>query len=289
MLLRLYFFFTAVVLRLLGARRIRFKAGEVTLLAYEIGPAGAEPWVLLHGMGATALSWSSDIIKLRKKARLLVPELSSLGGTVGPEPGLNAAQGVEAVSALIDWWAPGRAVTLAGISLGGWMSVGVALERPEMVERLLLIDAAGYRDQDWERIRRLTDVSTLEDVDRLYGALFAHAPILFRLSRRGFLKAYSSPAVKHVLATTTPEHAYGPEELARIDVPTLLVWGEHDGLFGIEVARAMEHHLPRAHLVTIRDAGHAVHWERPRAMARIIDRFRRLGLEGFTEDRHSAA
>ena len=289
MLLKLYFVFTAITLKLLGARRIRFENGDVTLLAYEIGPSDGEPWVLLHGMGATALSWSSDIIKLRKKVRLLVPELSGLGGTTAPGAGLNAPQGAEAVIALIEWWAPGKAVTLAGISLGGWMSVGIALDRPDLVQSLLLIDAAGYRDQDWERIRVLTDVSTLDDVDRLYRALFARTPFMFRMSRRGFLRAYSSPAVKHVLATTRPEDAYGPEELARIEVPTLLIWGEHDGLFELEVARAMEQHLPRARLVVIHDAGHAVHWERPRQMARVIDQFRRQGLGGFEQERQTAA
>ena len=98
------------------------------------------------------------------------------------------------------------------------------------------------------------------------------------MSRQGFLKAYSSPAVKHILGSTTPDHTYGPEDLAAIDKPTLLIWGEYDGLFLLEVGQAMTHHLARSRLVTVPEAGHAVHWEKPREVAAAIDRFRREGL-----------
>lgn len=257
---------------------MKLDVGDATLICYEIGPPDGEPWVLLHGLGATALAWSAAIRRLRQDVRLLLPELSGLGGTLSPGGGLNVPEGVEAVKALIEWWSPGRSVTLAGISFGGWMSVRLALERPDLVERLVLVDAGGYRDQDWGRIQALTDVANLEDVERLYKALFHRTPFIFELSRRAFLKAYTSRAVRYVLGSTTPDHAYSPEDLAAIEKPTLLVWGEHDGLFTLGVARAMEHDLPRSKLVTLRHAGHAVHWEKPREMAQAIDRFRREGL-----------
>ena len=279
MLLRLYFIWTAAVLRALGARRVKLAVGDSVLLCYEIGPSDGEPWVLLHGLGATSLAWSSAIRKLRREVRLLVPELSALGGTVTPGGGLNVIEGVRAVQALIEWWAPGRTVCLAGISLGGWMAVRLAMESPDLIGRLVLIDAGGYRDQDWERIQKLTDISDLGGVSRLYKALFRRTPWVFEMSRHGFLKAYTSRAVKYVLESTTPESTYGPEDLADIDKPTLLVWGEQDGLFRLEVAQAMEHHLPHSQLVTLRNTGHAAHWENPREMTAAIDRFRRLGLE----------
>ena len=104
-------------------------------------------------------------------------------------------------------------------------------------------------------------------------------PWVFEMSRHGFLKAYTSRAVRYVLESTTREHAYGPKDLADIDKPTLLIWGEQDGLFQLEVARAMERHLPHSQLVTLRHTGHAAHWENPREMTAAIDRFRRRGLE----------
>ena len=278
-LLKLFFVWTAAVLRALGARRVKLELGDTTVLCYEIGPPDGEPWVLLHGLGATALAWSPAIKRLRTEVKLLVPELSSLGGTVSPGGGLNVSEGAEAVKALIEWWSPGRPVNLAGISLGGWISTRVTLERPDLIERLVLIDAGGYRDQDWGRIQELTDVSNLADVDRLYKALFHRTPLVFRLSRHAFLQAYSSPAVRYILGTTTPDHTYSPEDLATLEKPTLLVWGDQDGLFQLQVARDMARHLPHAQLVTLPNTGHAAHWENARAMIDAIDQFRRLGLD----------
>ena len=277
--MKLFRLSTAAVLRALGARRVRIQVGRTTLLASEIGPAKGEPWLLLHGLGSTSLAWIQVIRRLRRNVRLLVPELSALGGTVSPAGGLNVPEGVEAVTALIESWSPERPVAVAGISLGGWMAVRLALERPDLVDRLVLIDAGGYRDQDWERILSLTDVDDLAGVDRLYQALFHRTPLTLELSRRGFLRAYSSPAVKHVLQSTDPRHAYGPEELATIDKPTLLIWGERDGLFQIEVAHAMKHHLPQARLVVLPDAGHAVNWESPGPLTEAIESFRSQGLD----------
>lgn len=278
MLLELYSVWTAAVQRSLGARRLEYRIGETVLRVHELGPPDGEPWVLLHGLGSTSFAWSHVLRKIRGNVRFLVPELSTLGGTVTPRGGLNVADGVVALETVIEQWTPGRRVSVAGNSLGGWMAVRLAMARPDLVDRLVLIDAGGYRDQDWNRIQRLTHVSSLADVDRLYGALFHRTPRLLALSRPGFLRAYSSRAVRGILESTDPEHAYGPEDLAGIAAPTLLVWGEHDGLFRIEVARAMVRHLPRAHLVTLPNAGHAVHWEKPEAMTEAIDRFRLEGL-----------
>jgi len=277
-LLKLFFIWTAAVLRSLGARRIRHEIGDTVLYCYEIGPANGEPWVLLHGLGSTALSWTAVVRTLRHEVRILIPELSALGGTVTPGGGLNVTEGVESVKELIEWWSPERPVTLAGISLGGWMSVRLALKHPDLVAQLVLVNAGGYRDQDWGRIETLTDVSNLPDVDRIYKALFHRVPFVFRMSRAGFLRAYSSPPVRHILGATVPDHAYSPEDLAGLKKPTLLIWGEYDGLFTLATAQTMDRHLPDSRLVVLRDAAHAVHWEAPKALTRAIDQFRRLGL-----------
>lgn len=281
MLLRLFSVWTATVLKSMGAKRRVFETGDVRLAYYEVGSPDGEPWILLHGLGSTALSWNHVVRRMRKDARLIVPELSSLGGTQCPGGGLNVPEGARSIRDLIGALVPEQSVTLAGISLGGWMAVKLAIECPQLVERLVLIDAAGYEDQDWERIRDMTDIRDLEGVDRFYGALFARTPFILDMSRRGFLKAYTSSAVQRVLGTTEPDHAYGPEHLAAVRAPTLLIWGEKDGLFFPEVAHSMRRHLPSSELVMIQDAGHAVQWETPKEMAHAMLRFRESGLSGF--------
>jgi pimeloyl-ACP methyl ester carboxylesterase len=274
-LLRLFALWTTLALRRLGARRFRREIGAVSLATYRVGPPDGEPWLLLHGLGSTALSWSALLPPLSAECRLLVPELSELGGTGAPGGALAVQEGVATLARLIAAEFPGRRVTIAGLSLGGWMAVRLALARPDLVARLVLIDAGGYRDQDWNEIERLVRIESLEGVDRLYGALFVRAPWPFRWSRRGFLAAYTSRAVTSVLGALAAADTFDERDLARLACPTALVWGERDGLFAARVGQAMAAAVPSSRFYLLPGCGHAVHWECPRAMVEAVLDFRR--------------
>jgi pimeloyl-ACP methyl ester carboxylesterase len=279
MLLRLYAQATRLSLRLMGARRKVLEEGPVSLVYYSVGPDDGEPWVLLHGLGAVAATWLPVMRALSSSRKsnclVLVPELSSLGGTRGPRAGLGVLQGAWMVARLIEKELGGRAANLTGISLGGWTAVRLALRRPDLVSRLVLIDAGGYRDQDWDRIQELVRVNDLPGIDRLYKALFGRVPWFLRLSRQGFLDTYTSPSVTETLDDLEEHDTFQDEDLARLRMPTALIWGEKDGLFKVEVARAMAAALPQVHLEVIPGCGHAVHIECPRRLVEAIERFRR--------------
>ena len=283
MLFKIFAIVTALFLRLLGARRRVLRTGEVSLVYYVIGPRRGEPWVLLHGLGSIAATWAPVMRGLRRRCRMIVPELSALGGTRCPGDGLGIGAAVEILQELIDRELGGRPVTVAGLSLGGWMAVRMALDHPERVARLALIDAGGYRDQDWETIRSLVAVRDLAGVDRLYKALFFRVPWIMRLSRATFLRAYTSRAVRGVLAGLSEADTFNDADLARLRMPTALIWAEQDGLFTVETARAMAAAIPRSRLEVIRSCGHAIHMECPRGLVSALERFRRAapGLESL--------
>ena len=275
MLAKLFTFLTACYLRLLGARRRRVRIGPVSLVYYTMGRRGGEPWILLHGLGSVAAGWSPVLRALRRGCRLIVPELSTLGGTRCPGGGIEVGTASEVLEALRAREFGDRPVTLAGLSLGGWMAVRFALCHPERVSRLVLIDAGGYRYQDWDKIQSLVSVDDLAGVDRLYQALFVRAPWIMRVSKRAFLKAYTSPGVRFVLSKLSEADTFRKKDLARLDMPTALIWGEHDGLFTLETARTMAAAIPHAHLDVLPGCGHAVHLECPRALVAALQRFRR--------------
>ena len=266
---------TAFLRVALGARRKTLSIPPVSLVYYAVGPRGAEPWVFLHGLGSIGSTWTPVVRSFHGSCRVLVPELSALGGTRAPDGGLGVRQGAGVVAALVEREWGGRPVTVAGLSLGGWMAVRLALSRPELVSRLVLIDAAGYRDQDWERIHRLVAISDLAGVQRLYRALFVHTPWLLRVSRRAFLDSYTQPGVRKVLTATGEDDTFDDRDLARIAVPTAVVWGEGDGLFDLAAGRAMAAAIPGSTLSILPGCGHGVHLECPRRLADALAAFRR--------------
>lgn len=275
MLLRLFSAATAAYLRCLGARRRRLEEGPISLVYYEMGPPDGEPWLLLHGLGGIATTWDPVLRALRRECRLIAPELSSIGGTRAPGGGLDVEQGARMAARLIETELGGRPATVAGLSLGGWMAVRLALTRPELVSRLLLIDAGGYREQDWDRIKPLVTVKDLEETDRLYKALFVRTPWVMERTRRGFLAAYTSPGVRSVLDSLQEKDTYTDADLARIHQPTSVIWGERDGIFRLEPARRMAAALPNAELTVLPDCGHAVHLECPERLVEAVQEFRR--------------
>jgi pimeloyl-ACP methyl ester carboxylesterase len=274
-MVRLFLLLTALYLRLLGARRRQLRRGSVSLVYYEIGPRGGEPWVLLHGLGSVAAGWGPVMRALRRNCRLIVPELSALGGTRCPGEGLGIVPAVEILTELMRQKFDDRPVTVAGLSLGGWVAMRLALAHPEQVSRLVLIDAGGYQDQDWETIQSLVMVEDLAGVDRLYPALFARVPWLMRVSRAAFLKTYTSPSVKNVLAGLTEADTFGDADLARLRMPVELIWGDRDGLFTVETARTMAAALPNARLQVLPGRGHALHLECPGDLVAALQRLRR--------------
>jgi pimeloyl-ACP methyl ester carboxylesterase len=277
-----FYFFTLLTMAYLwltGARRKRLQAGPLSLVYYQVGRADGEPWVLLHGLGSVAASWGPVMRRMRRECRMIVPELSELGGSQVPGGALEIAAGVEAVERLLAAEFGGRPVTVAGISLGGWLATRFALAHPERVARLVLVDAGGYRDQDWDEIERLVRVRDLAGVETLYGALFARVPWIMRISRGGFLKAYTSRAVTGVLDGLTEADTFDDADLGRLTMPVELIWGEKDGLFHVEAARKMAAALPDARLEVLPGSAHAIHIEHPRRLAAALLRTRRKGLE----------
>lgn len=269
-----------VAQRFQGGRVERREIAGASVPVWTFGPEGAEPWLLLHGLASSSLAWRPVIQALKGECRLVAPEMSDWAGARndgdgdGEPGGLSLDQRVAIAEELIRTDLGGGPATLAGMSLGGWAAVLAALRHPERVRRLLLVDAAGYREQDWERVERLVRVRTREDLDALVQELFARVPPGFRLAREGFFHAYRSPGVQSTLDAMEEKHAYGDEELASLDLPVGLVWGREDGLFGPEVAEATAERLPRSRLWLLDDCGHDPHWEAVEEFVESVREFR---------------
>lgn len=275
MLLYLFSLLTRYVLSLAGARRKYLRVGSVRLVYYVLGPEGGEPWVFLHGLGSVAATWGKTLFRLRRDCRLIIPELSSFGGSSIPGHALDIRDGARVVARLIEKECGQRPATLAGLSLGGWLAVRLALERPELVARLVLVNTGGYRQQDWDAIEQLVRVSDLDGVERLYQAMFVEIPWVMEHSRGGFLQAYTSPVVRGVLERLTEDDTFDDDDLRRLQMPAALIWGDRDGLFRIEGARAMAEAIPNATLEILEGCGHAIHLECPERLADAILRARR--------------
>lgn len=270
---RLYRFGAHAALRAAGARSFRFRSSGHELTVWEMGVRGGEPWMLLHGLGAMAAGWLPLARALKRECRMVVPELSMLGGSRVADGGLAVGDGLPVLAELLEQRFPGQPATLAGNSLGGWMALRLALAHPHLVRRLVLVAPGGFREQDWERIEQLLRIHDSEGAARVVSAMFLKPPLPRPLMARAFRAAFTSPAVVGPLGKLCEADALGEEDLARIEAPVALVWGERDGVFEVETADRMAAALPRAHVYRL-PAAHVVQWDRPGHLVAAVRDFR---------------
>src|SRR5262252_3324744 len=123
------------------------------------------PLVLLHGTGASLHTWQGWSAVLRRQLRVIRMDLPGFGLT-GPEPSgdYSSAQYVRFLEQVADKLGL-RRFHLAGSSLGGLIAWRYAAAHPELVGRLILIDAAGYpKEHPSLLVSRLAQVPVLSSV-----------------------------------------------------------------------------------------------------------------------------
>ncbi|MDQ1349220.1 MAG: Alpha/beta hydrolase, partial [Acidobacteriota bacterium] len=103
MLTRAFELATATALAARGLKASTILTGEGwSVKCWRGGNPAGESWLLLHGLGATAATYLPLLPQLQPDCNLLLPELSALGGTRGPQPAFAIPQATRALAELIE-------------------------------------------------------------------------------------------------------------------------------------------------------------------------------------------
>lgn len=231
--------------------------------------------VFLHGFTQTGASWSAVIDGLGQRYRALAPDIRGHGLAACARP-IGFAQCVEDVVVA----GPER-FTLVGYSMGARLALQVALAHPERVERLVTLSGtAGIADQVERAARREADehlageieAGSIEDFARRWGAqpLFkGQPPAVVRAAHEDRLRnepAGLAAAIRGI-GTGAMTPLWG--RLGELRMPVTALVGERDGKFrklGERLAAA----APRAELLVVPAAGHALHLEAPALVAAVL-------------------
>jgi pimeloyl-ACP methyl ester carboxylesterase len=232
----------------------RRAAGQDGAVPIHHETSGSGPVVLLtHGFGASSHMFAKTVADLAADHTAVVWDQLGHGRSDSPSDpaAYSVAASLDAMLAILDAVGADRAVLL-GHSLGGYLSLELAIAHPERTAGLVLVDTGpGYRSDrgraEWnamaERYARDLDERGLDGLpgsDELAAGVHRSAAGLAR-SARGVLKQ----ADGHVI-----------DALPTVAVPTLVVVGERDDAF-LAGSRYMADKIPGATLAVIDGAGHA--------------------------------
>jgi pimeloyl-ACP methyl ester carboxylesterase len=230
----------------IGGARIRLLRG---------GRTGAAPLLFLHGAGGHT-GWMGFLEELSQRFEVFAPEHPGFGQSDDP-PWLDEVGDLAFfyLDFIRHFGASG--VHLIGTSLGGWIAAELAVRNTAPLASLCLVGAVGIL-ADGEPIPDIFRMPVDENLRRFYADQDRARRRLDDLDKADMSVAAKNRATVTRLAYRPRFHNPGLAKwLHRIDVPTLLLWGEKDGLVPPAFGEAYRPLIPGARLVVLPDAGHA--------------------------------
>ncbi|XP_050210595.1 uncharacterized protein LOC126660919 [Mercurialis annua] len=262
-----------------GLRPITSDLGDGTIMHCWVPklPKQSKPNLLLvHGIGANAMWQYSDHLRhFTPSFNVYVPDLLFFGDSFTSKPDRHESFQAKCLMRLMQSHGVFK-MNLVGISYGGFVGYRMAALFPDAVERIVLC-CAGVCLEENDMGKGLFRVS---DLDEAASILLPQSPEKLReLMRLSFVKpARGVPSffLEDFINVMCKDYAQEKRELIqailrgrktsdlpKITQPTLIIWGEQDQIFPLELGHRLQRHLgENAELVIIKDAGHAVNLEK---------------------------
>ncbi len=239
--------------------------------------ADSIPIVLIHGTASSLHTFDAWADSLKKTNRVVRMDLPAYGLT-GPFPDRNYS--IAHYTAFIKDFLKAlniKQCVMAGNSLGGEIAWNFALEQPDMVTKLILIDAAGYplhsksvpiafKMARMPVVKNLLTYLTPRSIVKasVENVFFDKQKVTDALVDRYFeltLRAGNRQALVDRLNATADTGAY--HQIKKIQQPALILWGANDLLIPVENAHLFHGALPNDTLVILDKAGHTPMEESP--------------------------
>ncbi|GLT97936.1 hypothetical protein SLE2022_154770 [Rubroshorea leprosula] len=270
-----YSFFSA------GLRSVTTDLGEGTIMHCWVPKThnNSKPNLLLvHGFGANAMwQYGEPLRHFNARFNVYVPDLVFFGESYTSRRDRTEVFQAQCVMSMMEAHGVHR-MSLVGISYGGFVGYSMAVQYPQKVDRLVLC-CSGVCLEEKDMENGLFKVADLEEATSI---LLPQTPDKLReLMRFSFVKptkgmpSYFLTDFIEVMCTDYVEEKRELirailkhrklSDLPRITQPTLIIWGEEDQIFPLELGQRLERHIGEsARLVVIKNAGHAVNLEKPK-------------------------
>jgi len=224
--------------------------------------------VILHGWNSNPERWQqTKRLLVNKNVGVFIPALPGFGCELKKAWDLND---------YCDWlrvWLKEkklRKVILMGHSFGGRVAIKFTAEHPGLAEKLILIDAAGIKNNRWRaRLKRGFFKVVAKNGRKLIPSGFGNVlrrGLYFLTGERDYYlaKGLLRETMKRVIEEDLESL------LSKIKVPTLVVWGENDKLTPLWMGREIRGKIVGARLEVLEEIGHSPHLESPKQLVKTV-------------------
>ncbi len=267
------------------------KASGIRLRVTEAG--AGPPLLLLHTTFLDRTSWNGTLAALTPHFRVIAPDLPGFGESEKPSRGRFAYRVSDFVHVVTDLFAGLRLgqASIVGHGLGGAVALSIASKNPELVSKLVAVDALCYPTKP-DIARRVANFPVVGGAlfkqlwgRTMFGTYFREVLVASHRGIKGeridhYYEMFNTPSGRNsALATlqATADVRTVEVKLPSINVPTLVLWGRHDAVspaaFGQRLAKEV-----RGAGFRLLDTGHIPMEEAPEELSENIARFCRADL-----------
>ena len=260
---------------------VTVEQGEVTIdsvrTAY-LSAGSGDPVICLHGAGAGAVTWYPSIGAISKNFQVIAPDIVGYGESDKPNAPYDRPY--------FSRWLKGFLIKMKipkahiiGLSQGGAIALQFAIDNPEMVDKLVLVDSAGLgaKVSFWPLVGMVWMNSFPSMMaNRFNSPYILHAP----KKRDPNHSLYSVAVIKYAGGKNAFKQGRGaavskiPEVLLqKIKNETLIIWGTDDKLFSAENGEIAAKIISKAKFHSIQDAGHLPLMDQPEIFNKILTDF----------------
>lgn len=236
----------------------------------DLGPRDAPAIVLVHGFSASTHAWDAWAKALSTDYRVVVLDLPGHGLTRTSGPYVGGRDGFEAVVDEATAKLGLARFTLGGNSMGGGVAWAYTLDHPDKVERLVLVDAAGWpADKEGGALifaimrhplgrKLLRDIDTKPLIAQGLRAAYLDPKLVTPALIDRYVDLARAPGHRDILLSLQggPRREAAAADLSRIHVPTLVMFGQDDRLIPAADGEKFHKAIPDATLVLYPGVGH---------------------------------
>ncbi len=196
------------------------------------------PLVLIHHLGGNLLSWRHQIIEFTKSFRVIAYELRGHGNSAAPPSGYGIENQTKDLQSLLDTLGVPSCHVL-GHSIGGLIALRLALNQPDCVEKLVLVDTRcdPFTEEGRKRYHQMSDIARTQGMEAVaehrratdeFVKKLAKDPKIWQDFKRMYMETSVIGFVKCVEALSNVPSMCN--ELDKINIPTLFLVGSDDTL-----------------------------------------------------------
>jgi pimeloyl-ACP methyl ester carboxylesterase len=205
-----------------------------------------EPLVLLHGGGGAGLNWNLIFKELPTGFHLVVPDLRGHGRSTNPSGQFTFRQAALDVFALLDYLKIGR-FKAVGVSLGAKTLLHVATQQPTRAEAMVLVSATPYFPEQARAIMRQVSPDNRTE---------AEWQQMREWHKHGDEQIRAVWQMSNALKDSYDDMNFTPPLLSTITARTLIVHGDRDPLYPMDMAIQLYTSIPRSYLWVIPNGDH---------------------------------